>query len=169
MLKHQTFHQLHQWLNDYSITWPLRSRDTSWRRIGGISWPLSLFRAGWLLWTAMVDLNFLLKPPSSFTCTFTSGEVYLWPVVEVTAELGCFRYGRVGMLPVNVFFESHPYSSNCFTNTTTFHTVHHTVSLSGSLSLGLTNRDLRVLKALWYEGTPWDLNTLWSCSDMSEI
>ena len=46
-----------QWLNDYFITWPLLSCDTSWRRIGEILWPLSLFRAGWFLWMAMASFT----------------------------------------------------------------------------------------------------------------
>ena len=45
----------------------------------------------------------------------------------------------------------------------------HTVSLSGACPYGLTNRDLRVLTGLWYKRTPWDLNTLWSCSDTPEM
>ena len=136
----------------------------------GIVWPLSLFRAVWLLWMAMASFTFLLKSLSSLTSTFTPAKVYLWPVLEVwsvTVELGCLLSVcslniTPGVLAVSPMY-SFPHPSH-FTLYTTPHCFSFWV-----LSLGLTKRDLRVLKGLWYEGTPWDLNTHWSCSDTSEM
>ena len=138
--------------NGYSVTWPLQPHDTSWRRIWGISWPLSLFTAGLLSWMANASITFL-----TFKVTiFSHYNFHISQLLLMDCIGGMFYDGRVGMLTISVFVEPHPQCPSCFTNVlltpTTLHTVvvytSHTVSLSGSYSW-LTNGNLRVLKGLW--------------------
>ena len=64
MLKHQTFHQLHAVFINGQITTLSHGHYGHMPQVGGgleeISWALSLFRAGWLLWMAVAS-HFSLK------------------------------------------------------------------------------------------------------------
>ena len=104
-----------------------------------------------------MTFTLLLKSLSSFTSTFTSAKVYLWPVIEVcsvTVEFGCMP----SICSLNL-------APSVLAVSQTQHTPYYIFTSPDCcsfrvLSLGLTNRDLGVLKCLWYKGTLWDLNTL---------
>ena len=114
---------------------------------GGILWPQSLFMAGFFLWIAMASFTFLLKSLSSFTKHF-----HIRQGVLMACDKGMFCDGRVKMFTICMFLEPHSqcpvspmYSSlhpPCF-----MYTSPHCFSF-WVLFLGLTYRDLRVLKGL---------------------
>ena len=162
MLKHQMLQQLHTaFINGRTTTWPLRPCDKL-ERIGGILWPLYLFRAGWFLRMAMASFNLLLKSLSSFTSTFTSAKVYLWPVMDVCSVM------PVGMFTVSVFFEPHTLCPSCFANVlltpTTFHIVHHpTLFLFLGLIFGAYQQGPKSVKQFVVQGDY--VGSHWSCSE----
>ena len=116
-------------------------------------------------WFVLVDGNGLLHFPLKVT-VFFHWYFHISQSVLVACGGGVLCDGRVGMFAIGVFLNLtpsvlaiSPMYSFSHPPHFTLYTTPHCFSFQ-VLSLVLTNRDLRVLKGLWCEGTPWDLNTL---------